>query len=124
MPTTLADLATLVGGRLSGAYSANNSATNNAITGAAILDVAVAGELTLVDHADRVAPMFLRNLIKTRRYLPNRFIPRRGNQLAALFVTDHRRANAGLVIDERMPEAALDAEKLTIDSVDVAIARY
>jgi UDP-3-O-[3-hydroxymyristoyl] glucosamine N-acyltransferase len=50
MPTTLADLAALVGGRLCGGESLP-------ITGVAILDVAVAGELTLVDHADR-APAF------------------------------------------------------------------
>jgi hypothetical protein len=49
MPTTLADLATLVGGRLNGA----DSAPDIVISGVAILDVAVAGELTLVDHADR-----------------------------------------------------------------------
>ena len=46
MPTTLAELATLVGGSLCGANSL-------VIEGAAILDVAVAGEITLVDHADR-----------------------------------------------------------------------
>jgi UDP-3-O-[3-hydroxymyristoyl] glucosamine N-acyltransferase len=54
MPTTLADLATLVGGRLSGVDSVNNVTVT--ISGATILDVAVAGELTLVDHADR-APL-------------------------------------------------------------------
>ena len=54
---------------------------------------------------------------------PNRFIPRRGNQLAALLVPDKRRANSLLVIDEWMSEAALDAEELTIQSVDVTVAR-
>ena len=46
MPTTLADLATLVGGRLCGAGAL-------VIADAAILDVAMSGEITLVDHADR-----------------------------------------------------------------------
>ncbi len=50
MPTTLAELSTLVGGRLSGDGSA-------LITGVAILDMAMAGEITLVDHADR-APLW------------------------------------------------------------------
>lgn len=48
MPTTLAELATLVGGRLSGDESL-------VISGAAVLDVATGGEITLVDHADRAA---------------------------------------------------------------------
>lgn len=51
MPTTLAELATLVGGRLCGAETC--VADSIVIGGAAILDVAVAGEITLVDHADR-----------------------------------------------------------------------
>jgi UDP-3-O-[3-hydroxymyristoyl] glucosamine N-acyltransferase len=46
MPTTLAELAALVGGRVCGGESLP-------ITGVAILDVATTGELTLVDHADR-----------------------------------------------------------------------
>src|SRR6185369_15386917 len=50
------------------------------------------------------------------------FVPRRGNQLAALLVADQRRANARFVINERMPEASLDAEKLPVDAVDVTIA--
>lgn len=50
MPTTLGELATLVGGRLNGSPSIE-------IRGAAILDVSVAGEITLVDHADR-APLW------------------------------------------------------------------
>lgn len=48
MPTTLADLATLVEGRLCGIGSAE-------IHGAAILDVAIDGYITLVDHPDRAS---------------------------------------------------------------------
>lgn len=51
MPTTLAELATLVGGRLCGADSIAADAV--VIRGAAILDVAQEGEITLADHADR-----------------------------------------------------------------------
>ncbi len=51
MPTTLVELATLVGGRLCGADSIAGETV--VIHGAAILDVAQDGEITMVDHADR-----------------------------------------------------------------------
>src|ERR1043165_8676989 len=60
------------------------------------------------NDADRVSSVLIRNLIEPLRNVANRFIPRRGNQLAALLVTDQRRANARLVIDERMSEASFD----------------
>ncbi|MEM9660494.1 MAG: LpxD N-terminal domain-containing protein, partial [Planctomycetota bacterium] len=46
MSTTLADLARIVGGEVRGVGETR-------ITGAATLDVAVSGDLTLADHADR-----------------------------------------------------------------------
>ena len=48
MPTTLAQLAELVGGRLT-----NCGDDNLPIHGAATLDVVAAGEITLADHGDR-----------------------------------------------------------------------
>jgi UDP-3-O-[3-hydroxymyristoyl] glucosamine N-acyltransferase len=64
MPTTLGDLATLVGGRL-------NGPPDIAIEGVAILDVAVAGDITLVDHADR-APLLAKSAA-TAAIVPSTF---------------------------------------------------
>lgn len=69
MPTTLAELATLVGGRLCGANSI--VADSIVIGGAAILDEAVAGEITLVDHADRA--MLLQKSAATAALVPPDF---------------------------------------------------
>ena len=49
MPTTLAQLAELVGGRLT-----PDNAAQLPIRGAATLEVVEAGEITLADHADRL----------------------------------------------------------------------
>ena len=51
--------------------------------------------------------MIVRDLVETLGDVTNRFVPGRWNQLAAFFVTDHRRANTRFVVDERMREAAL-----------------
>src|SRR5690349_3790686 len=75
------------------------------------------------DHADRIAPVLIRNRIESLGHVANRFIPGCGNQLAAFLVTNQRRANARFVVDERMSEASLDAEKLAVDAVDVTITR-
>jgi UDP-3-O-[3-hydroxymyristoyl] glucosamine N-acyltransferase len=64
MPTMLGQLATLVGGRL-------NGPSDVAIHGVAILDVAVAGEITLVDHADK-APLLLKS-VATAAIVPSEF---------------------------------------------------
>lgn len=64
MPTTLGDLATLVGGRLDGPPA-------TAIDGVAILDVAVTGDITLVDHADR-APLLAKS-VATAAIVPSEF---------------------------------------------------
>src|ERR671938_561401 len=53
-----------------------------------------------------------------------RFVPRRGNQLAALLITDHRRAQTLFVIDEGVSEATLNAKELAVDAIDVAVARH
>jgi UDP-3-O-[3-hydroxymyristoyl] glucosamine N-acyltransferase len=66
MPTTLGDLATLVGGRLNGPPATT-------IHGVAILDVAVTGEITLVDHADR-APLLAKSA-STAAIVPSDFPP-------------------------------------------------
>src|SRR5262249_5921436 len=75
------------------------------------------------DDANRIATVLVRNRIETLSNVANGFIPRRGNQLAAFFVTNQRRANARLVIDEWMSESSLNAEKLAVNAVDVTIAR-
>src|SRR5215213_8118649 len=74
------------------------------------------------DDADRITPMLFRNRVETLGDVSNSFIPRCRNQLAAFFVADHRRANACLVIHERMTEASFDTKKLAVDSVHVTIA--
>src|SRR5690242_10499145 len=68
------------------------------------------------DDANRIAPAIVRHFIETLRDVTNSFIPRCRNQLAALLVTDHRRANARFVIDERMCEPTLNAQKLAVDT--------
>ena len=75
------------------------------------------------DDADRISSMLIGNSIETFGDVTNRFIPGRWDQLAAFLVTNHRRANTRLVIDERMTKAAFDAKKLAVDTVDIAIAR-
>lgn len=64
MPTTLGDLATLVGGRL-------NGPPETLIHGVAILDVAEIGDITLVDHADR-APLLAKSAAAAA-IVPNTF---------------------------------------------------
>jgi len=54
MPTTLAQLAELVAGRL---HLSGDTDESLAITGAARLDLVQAGEITLADHQDRVAQL-------------------------------------------------------------------
>lgn len=54
MPTTLAQLAKLVGGRLNSVVSGDEEL---AIDGAATLDVVGPGKITLADHADRAADL-------------------------------------------------------------------
>src|SRR6185369_11906489 len=75
------------------------------------------------NNADRISSVIIRDFIETLSNVPDRFIPRRGNQLAALLITNQRRANARLVIDEWMSESSLNAEELAIDAVDIPIAR-
>src|SRR5207244_4350100 len=62
------------------------------------------------------------NYVKPLRREANRFVPGRRDQLAA-FLTNQGRAKALLVIDERVPKAAFDAEKLAVEPIDIAIAR-
>lgn len=64
MPTALGDLATLVDGRLKGPATL-------LIQGVAILDVAEAGEITLVDHADRAS--MLAKSAASAAIVPNEF---------------------------------------------------
>ena len=59
--------------------------------------------------------------VELSRHVTNRFVPRRGNELAALLVTNERRANPVFVVYEGMAESALDSEKLPIESVNIAI---
>ncbi len=75
------------------------------------------------DDADRISSVFIRNSIETFGNVTNSFVPGCGDQLAALLVTNHRRADAIFVIDERMTKPALHAKKLAVDSVHVSIAR-
>ena len=81
------------------------------------------GQSRTTNDANCVSSMFFRNCIEPFRDVTNRFIPGCGNQLAAFLVTDHRRANARLVIDERMPKPTFDAKELAVDPVDITIAR-
>src|SRR6185503_19840225 len=71
------------------------------------------------DDADPVSAVLVGDRIETFSDVTNRFIPRRGNQFAALLVANHWRADARLLIHERMTEPAYDAQKLAIDAVDV-----
>ena len=61
---------------------------------------------------------------QTLRAKANRFVPRRGNQLAAFLVANQRRADAFFMVHERMAKAAFDAEKLSIESVNVAVTGH
>src|SRR6185503_317544 len=61
--------------------------------------------------------------IETLGDVTNRFIPRSRNQLAALLVTNQRRANTRFVVDERVSKTSFNAKELTVDAVDVTIAR-
>src|SRR5689334_16517447 len=75
------------------------------------------------NHANCIATMFFCDCIEPFGDVTNCLIPGCGNQLAAFLVTDHRRANTRLMINERMSETTFDAKELAIDSVDVTIAR-
>ncbi len=81
------------------------------------------GQSRTADNPDRISTVTIRDRVETLRDVTNSFIPRCRNQLAAFLVTDHRRANALFVIDERMAEASLHTEKLAIETVDITIAR-
>src|SRR5205085_11521508 len=67
--------------------------------------------------------MLIRDRVKTFSRVADGFVQRGRNQLAAFFVTNHRGANARFVIDERMREAAFDAQDFAVDAVDVTITR-
>src|SRR5688500_13676984 len=75
------------------------------------------------NDTDRITSMFIRNCVKTLGNVANRVVPGCRDQLAALLVTDHRRANARFVVNERMCKPAFDAKEFAVDAVDVAITR-
>ena len=81
------------------------------------------GDARTANDSNRVPAISFGNYVKPLRREANRFVPGRRDQLAALLITNQGRVNALFVIDERMPKAAFDAEKLAVESIDIAIAR-
>src|SRR5437016_5201519 len=81
------------------------------------------GEARTAYHGNRIAAVRFGDCVKPLRREANRFVPGRRNQLAAFLISNQRRAKALFVIDERMPKAAFDAEKLSVQSVHVTVAR-
>src|SRR6266850_2702517 len=57
-------------------------------------------------------------------HVTNSLIPGGRNQLAAFLVANQRRADALFMVHKRMAKAAFDAEKLAIESVNVAVAGH
>src|SRR6267378_3795773 len=74
-------------------------------------------------HANGVAAMFVGDRVQFYCNAADGFIPGCGDQLATLFVPDERRANSLLVIYKRMSETTLNAKKLSVEPVDVAVTR-
>src|SRR5207244_2218398 len=81
------------------------------------------GEARTADDSDRITAVGFGNCIKLLSREANRFVPGRGDQLAAFLISNQRRAKTLFVIDERMPKAAFNAEKLSVQSVHVTVAR-
>src|SRR5205823_7476411 len=81
------------------------------------------GEPRTGEHADGIVAMLADGLVDVLSDEANRFVPGCGNQSPAFLVTNQRRANSVFVIDERMTEAAFHAEKLTVVSIYITIAR-
>src|SRR5882672_3411631 len=76
------------------------------------------------NHAECIRSVRIDNRVEFLRDVADSFIPGSRDQSATLLVTNERRANARLVVNERMTEAALDAEKLAIEAVNIAVARH
>src|SRR5687768_5320155 len=72
------------------------------------------GQSRATHHSHRRPAMLFLNHLKFGRGYADGLVPRCRDQPAALFVSDHRRANACLVIYERVSEPSLDAKKLAI----------
>jgi hypothetical protein len=82
------------------------------------------GKARTADDADRVAAVSVDDGIELLSDMANGVVPCRRDQLAVLLVANQRRANACFVVHEGVAKAALDAEKLSVNSIDIAIARH
>src|SRR3989442_741930 len=71
-----------------------------------------------------VTTMSIDYRIELLGHVTNSFVPRGRNQPAAFLIANERSADAFLMVHKRMAKAALDAEKLSIESINVAVAGH
>ena len=79
------------------------------------------GKARTADDADGVAAVSVDDGIELLSDTANGIVPCRRDKVAVFLVANQRRANACFMVHEGMAKAALDAEKLSVNSIDVPI---